>query len=289
MLRILVNLPRINTNGLKVMISGNSCNSWQPITTNTHKGENNKLHQSVNKITQINKLRQANMAKIIAGINMTLDAFCEHTAVNPDEAVHQHYTEFLKSAGVILYGRITYQLMESYWPKLVKTPSGDPSMDEFAAAINSIPKIVFSRSLKQVEWETAKLATRDLETEVLALKQQAGKDILVGSRSLIISLLNLNLIDEFQLCVHPVIVGNGLLPLFKNISGRIELLAPSQATGYHHMLFEAVWQTESFGGVLSHAQGGAARRSSTAVNALRLYFAGGNITSGTVRVYGVQA
>lgn len=73
------------------------------------------------------------------------------------------------------------------------------------------------------------------------------------------------------------------------ISGRIELLAPSQATGYHHMLFEAVWQTESFGGVLSHAQGGAARRSSTAVNALRLYFAGGNITSGTVRVYGVQA
>lgn len=73
------------------------------------------------------------------------------------------------------------------------------------------------------------------------------------------------------------------------ISGRIELLAPSQATGYHHMLFEAVWQTESFGGKLSHAQGGAARRSSTAVNALRLYFAGGNITSGTVRVYGVQA
>lgn len=73
------------------------------------------------------------------------------------------------------------------------------------------------------------------------------------------------------------------------ISGRIELLAPSQATGFHHMLFSAVWHAESSGGVLSHAQGGAARRSSTAVNALRLYFAGGNITSGTVRVYGVQA
>mgnify|MGYP003514364281 FL=1 len=73
------------------------------------------------------------------------------------------------------------------------------------------------------------------------------------------------------------------------ISGRIELLAPAQATGYHHMLFNAVWHAESSGGVLSNAHGGAARRSSAAVNALRLYFAGGNITSGTVRVYGVQA
>lgn len=72
------------------------------------------------------------------------------------------------------------------------------------------------------------------------------------------------------------------------ISGRIELLAPSQTTGFHHMLFGAVWHAEAYSGVLSQAQGAAARRSSSAVNGLRLYFAGGNITSGTVRVYGVN-
>jgi dihydrofolate reductase len=82
-------------------------------------------------------------------------------------------------------------------------------MDEFAVAIDNIPKIVFSNTLKNVEWKTAKLAKRDIKEEVLELKQQAGKDILVGSPGLIVALTNLNLIDEFQLCVHPVILGSG--------------------------------------------------------------------------------
>ena len=92
-------------------------------------------------------------------------------------------------------------------------------MNDFAIAINKIPKIVFSHTLKNVEWESAKLANRDIEEEVLELKQQSGKDILVGSRSLIIQLMKLNLIDEYQLCVHPVIAGTGL-PLFENINAR---------------------------------------------------------------------
>jgi dihydrofolate reductase len=73
--------------------------------------------------------------------------------------------------------------------------------------------------LKSVEWKTAKIATGDIKEEVLKLKQEAGKDILVGSPSLIVTCLNLNLVDELQLCVHPVIAGNGL-PLFKNINDR---------------------------------------------------------------------
>jgi dihydrofolate reductase len=115
-----------------------------------------------------------------------------------------------------------------YWRTLLEDPSptgssgrasDEKSMNDFAIAIDKIPKIVFSHTLKNVEWESAKLANRDIEEEVLELRQQSGKDILVGSRSLIIQLLNLNLIDEFQLCVHPVVEGNGL-PLFENISDR---------------------------------------------------------------------
>jgi dihydrofolate reductase len=161
------------------------------------------------------------MRKIIAAINMTLDGFCDHTAILPDEEIHQHYTELISDGGVILYGRITYQLME-FWLTLVKNPSGEKSMDDFAMAIDKIPKIVFSRTLKNVEWESAKLAKRDIKEEALALRQQAGKDIFVGSRSLIIQLMKLNLIDELQLCVHPVIAGTGL-PLFENINDRTTL------------------------------------------------------------------
>jgi dihydrofolate reductase len=158
------------------------------------------------------------MRKLVAAINMTLDGFCDHTVIIPDEEVHQHYTDLLGTAGTILYGRITYQLME-YWRPLIEEPSGEKSMDDFAQAIDKIPKIVFSRTLKNVDWESVKLANRDIEEEVLELKQQSGKDILVGSRSLIIQLMNLNLIDEYQLCVHPVVAGSGL-PLFEYVNGR---------------------------------------------------------------------
>jgi dihydrofolate reductase len=112
--------------------------------------------------------------------------------------------------------------MESYWPTVVKNPSGNKSTDEFAVIIDDISKIVFSHTLKNVEWKNAKLAKGGIKDEVLELKQQAGKDILVGSRSLIVTLINLNLIDEFQLSVQPIILGNGL-PLFENINDRINL------------------------------------------------------------------
>lgn len=161
------------------------------------------------------------MRKTIAAINMTLDGYCDHTALDADEEIHQHYSELLRSGGTVLYGRITYQLME-FWPTLLKNPSGDKAMDDFAVAIDEIPKIVFSKTLKNIEWKTARLAERNLKEEVLELKQQPGKDIFVGSRSLIITLLNLHLIDELQLCVHPIIAGKGL-PLFENIADKIPL------------------------------------------------------------------
>ena len=158
------------------------------------------------------------MRKVIGAINMTLDGFCDHTSIIPDEEIHDHYANLLGNGGTLLYGRITYQLMQ-YWQTLIKNPSGEKSMDDFAMVIDKIPKIVFSHTLKNTEWDSAKLSNRPLEEEVLELKQQSGKDILVGSRSLIIQLMKLNLIDEYQLCVHPVIAGKGL-PLFENINDR---------------------------------------------------------------------
>src|SRR6188472_2554076 len=104
------------------------------------------------------------MRKLIAAINMTLDGFCDHTAGIPDDEIHQHYTDLISSADTILYGRITYQLME-YWRTVLENPTGDKAMDDFAVAIDSIPKIVFSRTLKNVEWKSAKLATQSPEDE----------------------------------------------------------------------------------------------------------------------------
>lgn len=150
---------------------------------------------------------------------MTLDGNCDHTAGIPDEEIHQHYTELLGQGDAILYGRTTYQLME-YWRTFLENPSEQKSMNDFAIAIDKIPKIVFSKTLKNVDWESSTLAKRELKDEVIELKQQSGKDIFVGSRSLIVQLTNLGVIDELQLCIYPVIAGKGL-QLFEKINDRI--------------------------------------------------------------------
>ncbi len=155
-------------------------------------------------------------------MNMTLDGFCDHTSGVPDEEIHQHYADLLRSADVALYGRITYQLME-FWRTVLEKSTGDKAMDDFALAIDKTPKIVFSRTLKNVDWKSARLASQELEKEIMDLKQSANsgnKDIFVCSPSLIVSLTNLNLIDEYQICIHPLVAGSGL-PLFKDISEKI--------------------------------------------------------------------
>jgi dihydrofolate reductase len=159
------------------------------------------------------------MRRVIAAINMTLDGFCDHTAgVIADAELHNHYAELLNNAGVLLYGRTTYQLMQ-FWQTLLENPSDEKSMNDFAISIDKIEKLVFSNTIKDTGWDTAKLANRSLDEEVLELKQKSGKDIFVGSRSLIIQLLNSNLIDEFQICIHPLVEGKGL-PLFDKIKDR---------------------------------------------------------------------
>ena len=162
------------------------------------------------------------MRKLIAAINMTLDGFCDHTAGIADEELHQHYNDLLRNADTLLYGRITYQLMESYWPSVVKNPTGNKPIDEFAVLIDNISKWVFSRTLRKVTWKNTALKNEVTKEEILELKRQEGKNILVGSPTLIITMAQLNLIDEYQLAIHPIILGHGL-PLFKNIRDKINL------------------------------------------------------------------
>ena len=162
------------------------------------------------------------MRKLVAAMNMTLDGFCDHTVMIADDEIHQHYNELLKSGDTLLYGRITYQLMESYWPTVVKNPTGNQPIDEFAVLIDDISKIVFSRTLKKVGWKNSKVAKKSIPEEISELKQRPGKDILVGSPSLIVATMNLNLVDEFQISVQPTIAGGGLA-LLKDINHRINL------------------------------------------------------------------
>ena len=141
-----------------------------------------------------------------------------------DDELHEHYNELLHNADSLIYGRITYQLMEDYWPTLIKDPSGNQPMDDFAVLIDNIPKIVYSRTLKNVTWNNSILKREIIREEILDLKHSSnnGKNIFVGSPSMIVALTKLDLIDEYQLCVHPVVVGSGLT-LFKDISKSFNL------------------------------------------------------------------
>jgi len=161
------------------------------------------------------------MRKLIAAMNMTLDGFCDHTAMGADDEIHRHYCDLLLDAGAVIYGRTTFQLME-YWRTVVENPTGNNATDDFAAAIDDVQKIVYSRTLESVDWRNTELKREIVTEEIQKLKQQADKNIFVGSPSMIVQLGNLDLIDEYQLGVHPTAVGSGL-PLFKNISDRIDL------------------------------------------------------------------
>lgn len=162
------------------------------------------------------------MRKLIASINMTLDGFCNHEAMIADESLHQHVNKLFQEVDLLLFGRITYQLMESSWPAIVQQPTGDKATDEFAVLIDNKPKLVFSHTLKKVDWKNTSLATGNLEEELQELKQQSGGNMLVGGPSIITQLANLNLVDEYQLLLQPIVLGSGLT-LFKNISHRIDL------------------------------------------------------------------
>src|SRR5690606_1497644 len=121
------------------------------------------------------------MRKVVAAINTTIDGNCDHTAGIADEEIHQHYTNLLNNAGVIHYGRTTYQLMV-FLRTILEKASEKKTMNDFCMASDKIQKIVFSHRPKDVDWKSAKLANRSLKDAVLEPNPLSGKDIFVGSR-----------------------------------------------------------------------------------------------------------
>jgi dihydrofolate reductase len=164
------------------------------------------------------------MRKVILFDMVTLDGFF----AGPDGEIDWHHVdeEFndfaiaqLNSAGGLLFGRATYQGMASYWPTDTAT-ANDPIV---ADKMNTLPKIVFSRTLERVEWNNTRLVKGNIAEEISKLRQQPGQDwLLFGSADLASTLTNLGLIDEYRIMVNPVILGNGK-PLFKRIKDKLSL------------------------------------------------------------------
>jgi dihydrofolate reductase len=150
------------------------------------------------------------MRNVIYAINLTLDGCCDHTKFNPAEDLLEHYTRLLRDdAGLLVYGRKTYQLMVPYWPDIAKSQSETNSDIEFAQAFDSLKKIVFSRSLDRSEDENTRIVRTNLHDEILKLKQEPGKNILVGGVDIPSQLIALGLVDEYRFVVMPIIAGEG--------------------------------------------------------------------------------
>jgi dihydrofolate reductase len=165
----------------------------------------------VQRAQQALNIREDNqMRNVIFAINVTLDGCVDHTKFNPAEDLLEHYTRLLRDdAGVLVYGRKTYQLMVPYWPDIAKSQSETKADIEFAQAFDSKKLVVFSRSLDSVEGKNTRIVRTNLRDEILKLKQEPGKDILVGGVDIPSQLIKLGLVDEYRFVVMPIIAGEG--------------------------------------------------------------------------------
>jgi dihydrofolate reductase len=149
------------------------------------------------------------MRNVIFAINTTLDGCCDHTKQLADDETHEYFTQLLRSVGLLVFGRVTYQLMVPFWPEVARTQSMSKASNEFARVFDSLDKVVFSRSLGSADDRNTRIIRTDLGDAMLQLKQEPGKDILVGGVSLPSQLIELDLVDEYRFVVGPILAGEG--------------------------------------------------------------------------------
>lgn len=142
-------------------------------------------------------------------MNVSLDGCADHRVAIADDELHEFATRLLNNVDILLFGRVTYELMESYWPHASEDPNATDSMRQFARKINAMPKIVFSKTLEKAEWNNTELVRNDLAEEVIKLKRESGKYLSVGGISVCQELMRRGLIDEYWILVQPVIWGKG--------------------------------------------------------------------------------
>jgi dihydrofolate reductase len=153
------------------------------------------------------------MRKVIYAINITLDGCCDHTKQVPNEELFEYSMQLLRDADLFVYGRKTFQLMVPYWPDVAKDPSASKSDRDFGQAFVSASKVVFSKSLDDAEAKkgdkNARVVRTNLRDEILKLKQEPGKDILVGGVDIPSQLIKLGLVDEYRIVINPILAGEG--------------------------------------------------------------------------------
>lgn len=185
------------------------------------------------------------MSRLIYGMSVSLDAFVETPSrsldwVQVDEELHAFFNDQAREVSASIYGRRMYELMADYWPTAESDPTASPAELEFAAIWREMPKIVFSRTLPEVGWNS-RLVRGDPVEEVARLKAQAGFDMDVGGPTIAAPLIRAGLVDEYRIFVQPVILGAGkpLLPVLDAPIGLRLLETKTFRSGVVYLRYEA--------------------------------------------------
>lgn len=175
------------------------------------------------------------MRKIVWMMSVSLDGYMEgpdreldwHLV---DDELHRHFNDVLGAMGAFLDGRVTYELMAEFWPTADTDPASTAPMAEFARIWRDMPKLVFSRTLERADWNST-VVREVVADDIMALKAEPGGDLALGGADLAATFLRLDLIDEYRLYVHPIVLGRGN-PMFSPTADRIDLrLAETRTFG----------------------------------------------------------
>lgn len=168
------------------------------------------------------------MRNVVLFMHISLDGFAagpngELNWISYDEELQKYAEGIVNTVGTPMYGRTTFQMMQGYWPTVLNNPSAKPHEIAHARWIENVEKIVFSKSLSKVEWNNTRLIHVNIAEEISKLKQQPGKDLVIfGSPGLAHSFMELDLIDQYQLTLNPVVLGRGI-PMFEKIKSQSHL------------------------------------------------------------------
>ncbi|HEX4207693.1 MAG TPA: dihydrofolate reductase family protein [Ktedonobacteraceae bacterium] len=170
------------------------------------------------------------MRKVIVTMWVSLDGFIAGPNDEMDwigglynEEMGKYETDLVRAGDTLLLGRKTYESFAGAWPKVPENPAASAGEVEYANIVNAMHKVVVSRTLETAEWNDSRVVKGNLAEEVAKLKQEPGKDVIIyGSASIVQALTNFDLVDEYQLLVHPIVLGSGK-PLFKDITGSHKL------------------------------------------------------------------
>ena len=168
------------------------------------------------------------MRKLVLFMHVSLDGFAADVNrglgwISYDSELQQYADGIVATVGSPVYGRVTYELMESYWPKVLDNPDASENSKAHAKWVDKVTKIVFSKTMKKADWNNTIVINENIAEEINKLKQQPGKDLVIfGSPGLSHSFMELDLIDEYQLTLNPVLLGSGL-PVYENIKNKTNL------------------------------------------------------------------